>query len=303
MAADLMYAGLFLPLGANVPADEFMIKLTYIWFALKVALCGCGSDKRENGFDKARSSYKVSKIGRLPAVADESSGLAYDAERGTLLTNNDSGGQPELYEMDQKGNLLSTLKIPDAQNVDWEDLARSPDGTIYIGDMGNNANKRRDLTIYAFSPEAKTTAAIHIRYADQLAFPPSPDARNFDCEAFFYYKNHLYLFSKNRSESNQFVKLYEAPAQPGDYTLSVKDSVLVKTQVTAADVNPSGTAFALLTYGKILVFGIENGTIDFSHPKECIKIGKLQEEALVFLNDSDLLMTNEQGKMYRIRRR
>ncbi len=236
-------------------------------------------------------------------MADESSGLAYDAQRGTLLTNNDSGGQPELYEMDLKGNLLSTLKIPDAQNVDWEDLARSPDGTIYIGDMGNNANQRRDLMIYAFSPEAKTTAAIHIRYADQLAFPPSPDARNFDCEAFFYFKNHLYLFSKNRSKTNQFVKLYEAPSQPGDYILAIKDSVLIKTQVTSADVNPSGTAFALLTYGKILVFGIKDSKIDFSQPEECIKIGKLQEEALVFLNDKDLLMTNEQGKMYRIQRR
>ena len=236
-------------------------------------------------------------------MADESSGLAYDAQRGTLLTNNDSGGQPELYEMDLKGNLLSTLKVPDARNVDWEDLAQAPDGTIYIGDMGNNANKRRDLTIYAFSSEAKTTAAIHFRYADQRAFPPPPDARNFDCEAFFYYKNQLYLFSKNRSKTNQFVKLYEVPVQPGDYTLAVKDSISVKTQVTAADVNPSGTAFALLTYGKILIFGIENDTIDFSHPKECIKIGKLQEEALVFLNDNDLLITNEQRKMYRIRRR
>ena len=73
--------------------------------------------------------------------------------------------------------------------------------------------------------------------------------------------------------------------------------------MTAADVNPSGTTFALLTYGKILLFGIEGGRIDFSRPKECIKIGKLQEEALIFLNDNDLLITNEQGRMYRIRRR
>ncbi len=268
-----------------------------------MALCGCGSDKRENDFDKARSGYKVSKIGTLPPIANESSGLARNVTQGTLWTHNDSGGQPELYEMDLEGHLLSTVRVPDAKNVDWEDLAQSPDGTLYIGDMGNNANQRQDLTIYAFSPEAKTTAAIHIRYADQSAFPPPPDARNFDCEAFFYYKNRLYLFSKNRSKTNQFVKLYEAPTQPGDHTLAVQDSIFVKAQVTAADINPSGTAFALLTYGKILVFGIENGTIDFSHPKECIKIGKMQEEALVFLNDTDLLMTNEQGKIYRIRQR
>ncbi|GHB51844.1 SdiA-regulated domain-containing protein [Persicitalea jodogahamensis] len=280
-----------------------MGKFVYFWFALKVALCGCGTDKRENGFDKARSAHKVSKIGRLPAIANESSGLARNDARGTLWTHNDSGGQPELYEVDMKGNLLSTLPVPDARNVDWEDMAQSPDGTLYIGDLGNNANERRDLTIYALSLGAKTTAALHIQYADQKDFPPVPDARNFDCEAFFYHNNHLYLFSKNRSKTNQYVKLYESPVQPGDYTLPVKDSVLVKDMVTAADINPSGTAFALLTYGRILIFEIKEGRIDFNSPSECIKIGKAQQEALIFLNDNDLLMTNEQGQMYRIRRR
>ena len=268
-----------------------------------MAFCGCGADKRENGFEKARSAYKVSKIGRLPAIAGESSGLARNEAHRSLWTHNDSGGRPELYEIDYEGNLLSTLPVPAATNVDWEDLAQSPEGTLYIGDTGNNANQRRDLTIYAFAPEAKAATAIRIRYAGQQAFPPPPDAQNFDSEAFFYYKNHLYLFSKNRSKTDRFVKLYEVPAQAGDYTLAVKDSILVEAQVTAADINPSQTTFALLTYGKILVFGIENGRIDFSHPQECIKIGKLQEEALVFLNDRDLLITNEQGRMYALRRR
>lgn len=280
-----------------------MGKLIYVWFALKIALCGCQSDKKKNGFDKTRSAYKVSKIGRLPSIADESSGLARHEENQSLWTHNDSGGKPELYEMDFSGKLLSTRKVPQATNVDWEDLAQSPDGTLFIGDMGNNSNKRQDLTIYALPPETNTPQAIKFRYADQLAFPPSEESRNFDCEAFFYYNDTLYLFSKNRSKTDRLVKLYNLPAQPGDYTLAPLDSIFIKTQVTSADVNPSGTTFALLTYGKILFFGIEKGTIDFSHPKECVKIGKLQEEALVFVNDTDLVMTNEQGSLFSIKRR
>ncbi|MPR34189.1 hypothetical protein [Salmonirosea aquatica] len=280
-----------------------MGKLIYLWFALKVALCSCQSDKRQNGFDKARSAYKVSKIGRLPSIANESSGLARDEHHHSLWVHNDSGGKPELYEMDYSGKLLSTRQVPDAINVDWEDLAQSPDGTLFVGDIGNNANKRRDLRIYSFSPATNTTASITFRYADQHSFPPSADSLSFDCEAFFFYNNKLYLFSKNRSKTDQFVKLYELPAQPGDYLASVQDSIFINSQVTAADVNPSGTSFALLTYGKILLFGIENGQIDFAHPQECIKIGKKQEEALVFVNDTDLVMTNEQGTLYSIRRR
>ena len=280
-----------------------MGKLIYVWFALKIALCGCQSDKKKNGFDKARSAYKVSKIGRLPSIANESSGLARHEENQSLWTHNDSGGKPELYEMDFSGKLLSTLEVPQATNVDWEDLAQSPDGTLFIGDMGNNSNLRRDLIIYAVSPETNTTQAIKFRYADQKAFPPSEELRNFDCEAFFYYNDSLYLFSKNRSKSDRLVKLYGLPAQPGDYALAPLDSIFIKTQVTSADVNPSGTTFALLTYGKILFFGIENGKIDFSRPTECVKIGKLQEEALVFVNDTDLVMTNEQGTLFSIKRR
>ena len=280
-----------------------MGKLIYIWFALKVALCGCQSDKRQNGFQKARSAYKVSKIGRLPSIASESSGLARNKSQPSLWTHNDSGGKPELYEFDYEGKLLSTLLIPNVTNVDWEDLAQSTDGTLYIGDMGNNANQRRDLAIYAVSPGNSTVSSITFRYADQRAFPPSADSLNFDCEAFFYFNETLYLFSKNRSRTDHFVKMYTLPARPGDYTVSARDSISIESQVTAADVNPSGTTFALLTYGKILLFGIENGKIDFAHPQECIKIGKKQEEALVFVNDTDLVMTNEQGTLYSIERR
>ncbi len=277
-----------------------MGKLIYIWFALEVALCGCQSDKQQNGFQKARSAYKVSKIGRLPSIANESSGLARDFTRQSLWTHNDSGSKPELYEIDYHGKLLSTLTIPHAKNVDWEDLAQGPQGTLFIGDIGNNANQRQDLAIYLVSPQNNTTDSITFRYANQRAFPPSADSLNFDCEAFFYFNGNLYLFSKNRSKTDRFVKMYELPARSGDYTISVRDSIYIETQVTAADVNPSGTTFALLTYGKILLFGIENGKIDFAHPQECIKIVKKQEEALVFVNDTDLVMTNEQGTLYSI---
>ena len=270
---------------------------------MKVALCSCQSDKQQNGFQKARSAYKVSKIGRLPSIANESSGLARNAGSHSLWTHNDSGGKPELYEIDSQGKLISTLKVPNATNVDWEDLSQSAEGTLFIGDLGNNANQRQNLAIYLVSPHNDTTDSITFRYADQRAFPPAAELLNFDCEAFFYHARNLYLFSKNRSKTDRFVKMYELPARPGDYTISVRDSIYINSQVTAADVNPSGTVFALLTYGKILLFGIENGKIDFAHPKECIKIGKKQEEALVFVNDTDLIMTNEQGTLYSIKRR
>ena len=116
-------------------------------FAIETVLCTCNPDKRTNSFEKVRSHYKISKIGNLPPIANESSGIARTG-KGTFWTHNDSGGKPELYEIDSTGKLLSTKVIPNSENTDWEDLTEDENGNIYIGDFGNNGNTRHSLTVY-----------------------------------------------------------------------------------------------------------------------------------------------------------
>lgn len=271
----------------------------YLLFALKTVFCTCTPDKRTNGFDKVRSQYKISKIGKLPAVANESSGIAR-TNKNSFWTHNDSGGKPELYEIDSTGKLLSTRVIPNAKNSDWEDLTRDEQGTVYIGDFGNNGNTRRSLSVYKVPEGNAETEEIAFNYADQKDFPPSEDNLNFDCEAFFYHKDNLYLFSKNRSPTNHMVKIYRLPAQKGNYSIAPIDSIAIGTQVTSADISPDGKTFALLTYGKILLFRINDGMITFKNPMGCFKFAKKQAEALIFLNNTDMMVTNEQGQIFRI---
>lgn len=89
------------------------------------------------------------------------------------------------------------------------------------------------------------------------------------------------------------------PSEQGNYTISPIDSIRIKTQVTSADISPDGKTFALLTYGKILLFGIEEGKINFKRPLGCFRIVRKQTEALIFLNNSDMLVTNEQKQIFR----
>lgn len=268
-------------------------------FAIETVLCTCNPDRRTNHFKKVRSHYKISTIGRLPDVANESSGMAITG-KGTFWTHNDSGGKPELYEIDSTGKLLSTKVIPNSENTDWEDLAQDEKGNIYIGDFGNNANTRQSLTIYKVPPKDADTEKITFNYKDQKTFPPPKEQLNFDCEAFFYHKENLYLFSKNRSPNNHFVKLYQLPTQKGHYTITPGDSIEIRTQVTSADISPDGKTFALLTYGKILIFGIDNGMINFRKPIGCFKLVRKQAEALIFVNNTDMMITNEQRQIFRI---
>ena len=267
---------------------------------MKTVFCTCQPDARVNNFKKVRSNYKINKIGKLSAVVNESSGLAKGSNANSFWTHNDSGGKAELYEIDSTGKLLSTQKITNAINTDWEDLASDDRGTIYIGDFGNNANMRRSLNIYKISSPNQEPEKITFSYADQKEFPPKTENLNYDCEAFFYHEDRLYLFSKNRSKSSHVVKLYQLPSIPGNYSAQPTDSISIETQVASADISPDGKTFALLTYGKILLFEIRDGQVNFKKPKGCFRFVNKQSEALIFINNTDMLVTNEQGDLFKI---
>ncbi len=275
-------------------------KIISLLLSLKVLLCNCHYEKRESGFDTGTKDYKVTKTGELPKEVNESSGLALDSTANTLWTHNDGGSIPALYQITPTGKVMKSLPLKNTQNRDWEDLAKDTAGNLYIGDFGNNNNSRKDLMIYKVNPNHPDKIdRIQFSYADQSEFPPHPENRNFDCEAFFWYKHQLYLFSKNRG--NRTVKMYVLPDTAGTYQAKIHSTVKLKSMVTAADVNPSGTQLALLTYGKVFVFQIKDSTNLLSQPYQCIKIARSQAEGLTYINDTDFVISNEGGKMYLVK--
>jgi hypothetical protein len=263
-------------------------------FALKTATCNCVYESKKVGLN----TFKTQKVkeGRLPVCLNENSGLAKAWQDGYYWTHNDSGGSPELYMINAQGLMFDTLKIENANNIDWEDLAKDNKGNVYVGDFGNNSNLRKDLTIY--KKNYSGTSKITFEFADQ-DFSDTLN-RIYDCEAFFWHNDSLYLFTKSWNRGKKITKIYAMPDTEGHHVLSPKDKTYFKTPVTGADISPDGTRYALITYGKILVYGIENKQIDFSKPLKCIKIGKNQTEAIVFENDSKIIFSNEQRKIYSI---
>lgn len=194
---------------------------------------------------------------RLPAQLAEASGL-HIATPDSLWWHNDSGGKASLFLTNGRGQLLAEVPVPHALNKDWEDLTTDPQGRFYIGDFGNNANRRRDLRIYIFDPAAQTTDSILFSYPDQTAFPPSPQEAAFDMEAFFWWNDTLHMFSKNRLlTGNYLTRHYTLPAAPGQYTATLVDSVLLPRRVaTAAAIRPDGRQVAILSYFFRRVLGV-----------------------------------------------
>lgn len=284
--------------------------LLNVLIGIKVGFCSCTPEVRRLGVARVRSDYRVEQLAnRLPPVVNESSGLARRTP-STVWTHNDGGGRPTLYAVSlagsSSGTLLDSLALPTLQNVDWEDIAQQDSSArgaarLFVADLGNNFNTRRDLAIHIVDPDrAKLPETIRLRYADQTDFPPRK--RNFDCEAVFYRSDSLFLLSKNRSGHS--VRLYGVPARAGNYVLAPLDSVFVKSMVTGAATSPDGKTLAVLTYGKVLFFNLaDQAATRLNRPTGCLRLPRGQAEGITFLTDTELVISNERGRVYRLLRR
>lgn len=185
---------------------------------------------------------------KLPDLVGEASGMLIQGD--TCWLHNDSGGNPTLYGFNEKGELLDSMRIPGAKNVDWEALAHDPAGNLYLCDIGNNRNRRQDLKIYRWRPGQKVASEIAFRYPDQQTFPPPDERKNYDAEGCFWWNDSLYVFSKNRNnQQDYYTRLYAIPARPGTYIATLKDSLNLDDRiVTGAAIRPDGKEVALMTY-------------------------------------------------------
>ncbi|MGB5668601.1 MAG: hypothetical protein WBM53_17330 [Maribacter sp.] len=261
---------------------------------------------------------KLTYITKLPNKLGENSGMVTIVD-STIWLIEDRGNKDEIYKVDFKGNLLKDLKVKNAKNHDWEDLARDENGNTYIGDFGNNSNKRKNLVIYKIpNPEIEAgekidAEKIEFSYQDQKDFPPVVAELNYDAEAFFYQNNSLYIITKNRTipfSGEAFV--YKVPAVQGEHIAQLVGKFItckkdVICQVTAADISPDGTKIALLGYGKLWVF-TDFKWDDFSKGKmKTIDLGATtQLESICFLNNGTLLLSDEErgntgGNLYSLK--
>ncbi|MBA9076954.1 hypothetical protein [Rufibacter quisquiliarum] len=239
-------------------------------------------------------------LARFPGEIKESSGLELADQPNTYWTHGDAGNSPILYKVNEQGQLLQQIQVDGTINNDWEDLTQDTNGYLYIGDVGNNSNKRHDLRIYKVSPKAGFEAQeIKFTYADLPKGKIEKKDRNFDCEAFFWHNRKLYLISKDRGASRT-AKLYELPDTPGSHTARLLSKEDLPGLVTSADVSPDGRHLAVLTYGKLYLYPVAKGSTQFfaQNPQviELPKAGKV--EAVLFKNSKTLVLSNEEGDLF-----
>jgi hypothetical protein len=175
------------------------------------------------------------RLGTLDQKIDESSGLLYI--EGRLFTHNDSSGHAEIYEIDNYGRLLRTIKINGAVNVDWEAMTQDKD-YLYIADIGNNRGDRKDLKIYKIvksdfmHKNSVESEVIEIKYGDQKKFGYKNFSTPYDAEAIISYGEKLYIFTKNWK--NRVTKVYAVSKEPGTYKIEEVTAYAFDFVVTGA---------------------------------------------------------------------
>lgn len=137
------------------------------------------------------SQEELRKVFSFPSQMKEVSGVTYDAKRSMLWAIEDSGNRNEVYGIDTLGTVVKTIAVNGVENNDWEALTMGADGSLYVGDFGNNGNTRKNLAIYALNPEslyennAEVAYKVSFYYPEQRTFPPEKTEKFYDAEAFF----------------------------------------------------------------------------------------------------------------------
>lgn len=257
----------------------------------------------------------VGKLAEGPAK--ENSGIVKSRnQQDVFWMHNDSGDEPRIYAIHRDGTIHSSDRYPEtpgtliggAINVDWEDITAMEDGTLIVGDVGNNQNDRRDLTLYLIDEPAaaagRTTfrKKIFIRYPDQPSIPAPTSDFNYDCEAIFSLGKDLIFLTKHRS--NQATKVYRLSdfSEGITHPLDLLEEFELEGQAVAADSRPDGSQIVVASYDTLWLFEV----IDPKHPLS-LPIGRFdykgeQVEAVCFADAETVLISDEQtANLYEVK--
>lgn len=259
---------------------------------------------------------QLEMLADLPKVLDEVSGTETIQGSDFIWMLNDSGNQPKLFAVSEEGKILKEIYVK-TKNHDWEDLTADQNGNIYIGDFGNNTNKRKNLRIlkvdkkYLDKKNAEVEK-IEFEYEDQNKFPPKKKNLFFDAESFFYFKNHLYIFTKSRTKKKYGkTSLYKIPAKKGEHTAQLigefDNGNKTDSWITSADISDDGKKVVLLSQKNILIFTDFKGDNFLSGKvKEVELTHETQKEGICFKDNTTLLITDEKsggegGNLYQLK--
>ncbi|WP_338051200.1 hypothetical protein [Pseudonocardia acidicola] len=231
----------------------------------------------------------------------ELSGMVVD-ERGLWATD-DGGRRVELHRLDTTGPICRVLETRTAaiDPFDAEDLARGPDGTLWVADTGDNERRRDTVALVALPAGGAGGARLH-----RLTYPDGPH----DAEALLVGADGVPLLITKEVGRAGIYRPAGPPAEPGPTPLALVGEValpasdtaggplggLGSRQVTGAALSADGRVAALRSYTDAWLYPVTDGDLVAAlagTPARVPLPGEPQGEALAFEPDGTLLSGSE----------
>ncbi len=244
----------------DLPSRWFSFALA-IFVALTLALlAGPASADKDDDDDKTGKDGKDGKTDNDSAVISEisddrileSSGLALSIRHNDLVyTMNDEGGSgASVYAVQvSSGEVVGAADISALPISDPESITVDADGTLWLGDLGDNDHARNDVAIYAF-PEpgpGQSTISSAQRYA--VTFPDGP----LDVEGLLVHPTtqQVHVVSKNQNGNG---RIFELPGLGDGGTVQARDIGEAPEGVTDATYTHDGKWALMLTEQELWVY-------------------------------------------------
>ena len=278
-----------------------------ILIALIVVLPGAGCDSPsvtpgEDGDGKRtpRRFGPAQELGRLkdPRITEASGIAASRGYRNVFWVHNDSGSGPEIFCVKANGISCGTVTIAEAEAIDWEDIAAGPNGTLYIGDIGDNQKTRDSVDVYQVSenepPGTDRTATWGLDGHPRFRYPGG----SFDAEALMVHPatGAIYIVTKGSpalvlrgAPEGGRMKVVGALRLPGLLSL-----------VTGADISPDGEHVIIGTYDRAFELTARPGrpfdSIWRAKPRPISLPIAPQREAIAYTVNGDAIVSTSEGE-------
>jgi hypothetical protein len=263
------------------------------------------SSKKKKKDASLNESVKPQVLGIVQSSAiTEASGLAASkALPGDFWTHNDSGNKPEVYLLNNKGQLISTIELEGVKNRDWEDIAEGAGPIphkqyVYVGDIGNNIRLDLRTHIYRFPVPAQTPGSKAVVKPETLniTFPDGPR----DAETLMVDPANRFLYVVSKRE--KAVGIYKTPLnfKDGEHVTLQKVGTVPYTWITAGDISEDGRHVVIKDKSNVYYWSRQPGeTVEAAMAKAATVLPYVPEqqgEGIALMPDNSGYVTVSEGK-------
>jgi hypothetical protein len=277
---------------------------------------GVATPQTSSGAAESYGPAKRLAVLRVPAIKESSGLVASRLTPGLFWTHNDSGDGPFIYCFDSRGAGRGVWRVTGASARDWEDIAAGPgpqrsQNYLYIGDIGDNQERRSEIIVYRVSEPIITAAdsastkskprmtetaeTIRLRY---------PDGKH-DAETLMVHPvtGSIFVVTKVAFANPSVYEATGPVRSEKPITLKRVGELTIPSLlggiITGGDISPDGSRIALCDYMQgyeiVLPRGGSFNTI-WNQPLRPIGLGeRKQGEAIAYRLDGKALLVTSEG--------